>query len=203
MSWHLVFAAHIFERGRGLWKAWSNYGQFVCFWYFQDFKWAKNRTITHMPTIIEENIFFSPYHLPIMAENSHRLTIFWPFLAYFVRFLALTTTVMCILGWKCTSNLLTCMGRWLEAIQPLSRYHSRSGGIQKYPFVGSKWTMMVGCHISPKIHLETGKCDKTHLSQWENVCWTLLCTIQVQFQVQVGPKMSVFWVKNSHNKRMP
>ena len=33
--------------------------------------------------------------------------------------------------------------------------------------------MMVGCHISPKIHLETGKCDKTHLSQWENVCWTL------------------------------
>jgi hypothetical protein len=29
-----------------------------------------------MPTEIDENIFFTPKHLPFMAENSHHLTIF-------------------------------------------------------------------------------------------------------------------------------
>ena len=35
------------------------------------------------------------------------------------------------------------------------------------------------------------------------MCWALLCSIQVSFQVQVGPKMGVFLVKNSQNERMP
>ena len=48
------------QRGRGLWKAWSNYGRVVYFWYFQDFKWAQKRTITHMPTEIDENVLFTP-----------------------------------------------------------------------------------------------------------------------------------------------
>ena len=35
------------------------------------------------------------------------------------------------------------------------------------------------------------------------MCWALLWPIQVSFQVQVGPKMGVFLVKNSQNERMP
>ena len=52
------------KRGRGLWKAWSNYGRSVEFWYFQAFKCTQKRTKTHMPTEIDENMFFSPWHLP-------------------------------------------------------------------------------------------------------------------------------------------
>ena len=55
--------------------------------------------------------------------------------------------------------------------------------------------MMLGCHIRPITHLETGKWVKTHPKQWGKMCWALLCTIQVPFQVQVGPKMGVFGVK--------
>ena len=138
-----------------------------------------------------------------MAENSHHLTNFQPFLAYFCSFFAPPTTFMRTLNSKCTSNLLIHMGRWFEAIQPLSRFHSRSGGVQKWPFFGSKQTMMVGCHIRPVTHLETVKWVKTHPKQWEKMCWTLSCPIQVSFQVQVGPKMGVFRVKNSQNDRMP
>ena len=63
--------------------------------------------------------------------------------------------------------------------------------------------MMVGGNIRPITHLETGKWVKTLSKQWENMCWILLCPIQVSFQVQVGPKMGVFRVKNSQNDRMP
>ena len=63
--------------------------------------------------------------------------------------------------------------------------------------------MMLGCHIRPITHLETGKWVKTHPKQWGKMCWALLCPIQVPFQVQVGPKMGVFGVKNSQNDRMP
>ena len=62
------------------------------------------------------------------------------------------------------------------------------------PFLGSKQTMMLGCHIRPITHLETGKWVKTHPKQWVKMCWTLLCPIQVPFQVQVGPKMGIFGV---------
>ena len=35
------------------------------------------------------------------------------------------------------------------------------------------------------------------------MCWALLWPIQVSFQVQGGPKMGVFLVKNIQNERMP
>ena len=50
------------QRSRGLWKAWSNYGRSVEFWYFQAFKWTQKRTMTPMPTEIDENMFFTPWH---------------------------------------------------------------------------------------------------------------------------------------------
>ena len=130
-----------------------------------------------------------------MAENSHHLTNFQPFLAYFCSFFAPPTTFMRTLNSKCTSNLLIYMVRWFEVIQLLSWSHSRSGGVQKWPFLGSKQTMMLGCHIRPITHLKTGKWVKTHPKQWGKMCWTLLCPIQVPFQVQVGPKMGIFGVK--------
>ena len=48
------------QRGRGLWKAWSEYGRSVCFWYFQVFKLTQNRTTTPMPTEIDEEILLEP-----------------------------------------------------------------------------------------------------------------------------------------------
>ena len=47
-----------------------------------------------------------------MAKNSQQLTTFQPFLAYFFSFFALSTTFMCTLNSKYTSNLLTHMGRY-------------------------------------------------------------------------------------------
>ena len=47
-------------RDRGLWMVSSNYGWVACFWYFQDFKWTQKRTITPMPTKIDDNMFFTP-----------------------------------------------------------------------------------------------------------------------------------------------
>ena len=130
-----------------------------------------------------------------MAENSHQLANFQSFLAYFCSFFAPLTTFMRTLNSKCTSNMLIYMVRWFEVIQLLSWSHSRSGGVQKCPFFGLKQTMMLGCHIRPITHLETAKWVKTHPKQWGKMCWALLCTIQVPFQVQVGPKMGVFGVK--------
>ena len=46
--------------GRGLWKGWSNYERSLEFWYFQAFKWTQKRTMTPMPTEIDENMFFTP-----------------------------------------------------------------------------------------------------------------------------------------------
>ena len=36
------------------------YGRSVEFWYFQAFKWTQKRTMTPMPTEIDENMFFTP-----------------------------------------------------------------------------------------------------------------------------------------------
>ena len=44
----------------GVKGTWPNYGQVVCFWNFQDFKWTQNRIIILMPTEIDENMFFMP-----------------------------------------------------------------------------------------------------------------------------------------------
>ena len=63
-SHHQIFEGgfRMLQRGRGLWKAWSNYGRSVEFWYFQAFKWTQKRTMTPMPTEIDENMFFTPWH---------------------------------------------------------------------------------------------------------------------------------------------
>ena len=53
--------------------------------------------------------------------------------------------------------------------------------------------MMLGCHIRPITHLETGKWVKTRPKQWGKMCWALLCPIQVLFQIQVGSKKGYFW----------
>ena len=51
---------------------------------------------------------------------------------------------------------------------------------------------MTGCHIEQKINLETGKWVKTHPKQWGQMCWALLCTIQVPFQVQFQVQVQDF-----------
>ena len=49
---------------------------------------------------------------------------------------------------KCTSNFLVHMGRWDGAIYPLSRSHSRSRGVQKWPIWDQKWPNMAGLPMS-------------------------------------------------------
>ena len=60
-------------------------------------------------------------------------------MAYFCKLFALATTFMRTLNSKCTSNFLVHMGRWDGAIYPLSRSHSRSRGVQKWPIWDQKW----------------------------------------------------------------
>ena len=56
----LCFNSVPLQRDRGLWMVSSNYGWVVCFWYFQDIKWTQKRTITPMPSEIDDNMFFTP-----------------------------------------------------------------------------------------------------------------------------------------------
>ena len=115
-------------------------------------------------------------------------------MAYFCKLFALATTFMRTLNSKCTSNFLVHMGRWDGAIYPLSRSHSRSRGVQKWPIWDQKWPNMAGLPMSrcgPKgSQMAPNGQYNMFLTIWDifGLIWTLLDLLR---------QKSIFRLKNT------